>query len=69
MAVEKVVGASEHVSSQAVRQGKVAKWLQSWMTIMKAKPLGALGGFLILLLVLTAIFAPALAPSNPIQIS
>jgi peptide/nickel transport system permease protein len=68
MAVEKVVGASERVSPQVVRQGKVAKWLQSWMTIIKAKPLGALGGFLILLLVLTAIFAPALAPYDPIQI-
>jgi peptide/nickel transport system permease protein len=68
MAVEKIVGTSEHVISQEVRQGKVAKWLQSWTAIMKAKPLGALGGFLILLLVLTAIFARALAPYDPIQI-
>jgi peptide/nickel transport system permease protein len=68
MANERVVGASEHVSSEAERQGKVAKWLQSWMTIITAKPLGALGGFLILLLVLTAIFAPVLAPYDPIQI-
>ena len=36
---------------------------------MRRKPLGALGGLLVLLLVATALLAPALAPHDPIKVS
>lgn len=36
---------------------------------MRRKPLGALGGLLVLLLVVTALLAPALAPHDPIKVS
>jgi peptide/nickel transport system permease protein len=39
------------------------------LTFLRTKPLGALGGLLILVLVLTAIFAPALAPHDPLRIN
>jgi peptide/nickel transport system permease protein len=42
--------------------------LRHCFNIMRAKPLGALGGFCIVLLVGMAIFASALAPYDPIQI-
>ena len=35
--------------------------------VMRRKPLGALGGLLILVLVATALLAPALAPHDPIK--
>jgi peptide/nickel transport system permease protein len=50
------------------RRGPGSQWLRRACAIVQAKPLGALGGLLILLLVGMAIFAPALAPYDPIQI-
>src|SRR5258705_9497378 len=40
----------------------------SWLRVMRSKPLGALGGLLIVGLVATALLAPVLAPHDPIKI-
>src|SRR2546423_840991 len=37
------------------------------MRVIRAKPLGAVGGLLIVVLALTAVLAPALAPHDPIK--
>jgi peptide/nickel transport system permease protein len=50
------------------RRGAGRQWLRRVGRIVHAKPLGALGGLLIVLLVGLAIFAPLLAPYDPIQI-
>ena len=46
-------------------RGPGSQWLRRAYTIVHAKPLGALGGLLILLLVGMALFAPLLAPTIP----
>jgi peptide/nickel transport system permease protein len=50
------------------RHGKVWRFLDDGIAMMLARPLGTLGGLLILLLVLTALVAPVLAPHDPLQI-
>jgi peptide/nickel transport system permease protein len=68
MAVDNVLGVAQRRSVQGSPPSKVARSLQTASALVRAKPLGALGGALIALLVLTAIFAPTLAPHDPIQI-
>jgi peptide/nickel transport system permease protein len=59
----------EHREAPAWRRDAGRQWLRRACTIVYAKPLGALRGLLILLLVGMAIFAPLLAPYDPIQIN
>jgi peptide/nickel transport system permease protein len=47
---------------------KVLRAFRAGSALALTKPLGTLGGTLTLLLVLTALFAPALAPYDPLQI-
>jgi peptide/nickel transport system permease protein len=44
------------------------KFLRALARHLRAKPLGALGGLLILILVGTAVYAPSLAPHEPLHI-
>jgi peptide/nickel transport system permease protein len=57
---------------KALAVGKSWAAIHAWPAIRKfivTKPLGAVGGSLILLMVLTAIFADVLAPYNPYEIN
>jgi oligopeptide transport permease C-like protein len=44
-------------------------WGAALWEFMKKKPLGAAGGFLVILLILTSIFADTLATHNPMRTS
>lgn len=51
------------------QERKSASWLgEVWSTLIRTKPLGCLGGILVLILVLMAIFAPILSPYDPNEI-
>jgi len=69
MAVERVAEAPELMRPEVESPRKVLWFFKICFSLITKKPLGALGGFLIVLLVGTAIFAPFLAPYDPIQIS
>jgi hypothetical protein len=61
---------SQRLKSVAVGKSWVAT--RAWPAIRRflvTKPLGAVGGGVILLMVLTALFANVLAPYNPYQIN
>ena len=68
MAVEGVAGVSELLGASRLRQGGIPGFLRACVRLVRAKPLGALGGVLVVWLVGTAIFAPVLAPYDPIKI-
>jgi peptide/nickel transport system permease protein len=57
---------------QALRAHKSGGMLQAWLAIRRffvTKPLGAIGGIVILLMVLTAIFADVITPYDPYEIN
>jgi peptide/nickel transport system permease protein len=57
---------------KAVAMGKTWAGTYAWPAIRRfivTKPLGAAGGFIILLMVITAIFADAIAPYDPYEIN
>ena len=64
-----VAEAPDVVRSEVRRPRTVTRLRWIWTDLIRKKPLGALGGFFILLLVLMAMFAPLLAPYDPIQIN
>jgi peptide/nickel transport system permease protein len=68
MAVERAVGRPEPPTPKSSSAAKVFRAVRTGRTLALAKPLGTLGGGGILLLTLTAVFAPALAPHEPLQI-
>jgi peptide/nickel transport system permease protein len=68
MAVERAVGRPELPTPKSSPAEKVFRAFRTGRTLALAKPLGTLGGVFILLLALTALFAPALAPHDPLQI-
>jgi peptide/nickel transport system permease protein len=68
MAVERAAGRPELPLPKSSPANKALRAFRTSSVFALAKPLGALGGLLVLLLVLTALFAPALAPYDPVQI-
>lgn len=68
MAIDGAAGASELPAIKLLRRGGIDGLLQASIRLVRAKPLGALGGVLIVGLVATAVFAPVLAPYDPIRI-
>jgi peptide/nickel transport system permease protein len=69
MAVERATGRPELPTPRSSPVKKLLRAFRIGSALALAKPLGTLGGMLILLLVLTALFAPALAPYDPLQIT
>jgi peptide/nickel transport system permease protein len=67
MAAEKASRGSDRPNSRVPPPAQAGA-RRRWLAIMRAKPLGLVGGLLIALLVLTALLAPALAPYDPLQI-
>jgi peptide/nickel transport system permease protein len=68
MAIDGAVGVSELPATKLLRRGGIDRLLQASGRLVRAKPLGALGGLLIVGLVATAVLAPVLAPYDPIRI-
>jgi peptide/nickel transport system permease protein len=68
MATKSADSALERRQAAPWWRGPGSQWFRHANTIVHAKPMGALGGLLIFLLVAMAIFAPLLAPYDPIQI-
>jgi peptide/nickel transport system permease protein len=68
MAVDRAIGRPECSTLGRSSPATVAGFFRSRGTILLATPLGIVGGIVILLLVCTAIFAPALAPHDPLQV-
>jgi peptide/nickel transport system permease protein len=68
MAVERAMGRPELPTPGSSPAKKVLRAFRAGSALALAKPPGTLGGVLILLLVLTALFAPAFAPYDPLQI-
>jgi peptide/nickel transport system permease protein len=68
MAVEGGTARPESSTPGKAQPTAVVRGFRSWGTVLRAKPMGTVGGIVTLLLVLTAIFAPVLAPHDPLQV-
>lgn len=62
-------GRGTTLAGELLREGRAARVARGLLAFARRKPLGALAGFILLIIIVVAIFGPLLAPKSPYAIN